>query len=245
MSVNIDVYLFDATGADLECALAALPEADRLRAKGIGADQRRREFVFGRLLAAHALARCVGGRWVLRAAPNRRPVAVADDGREHGAVNISHSRGLVACAASAEAALAPGCDIEARRPRSAASWRRIADGSVSHPMFDDGERQWLSAAAVDLRDDRLIALWTVKEALGKATGRGIYRGALNSRHADVEALTRAISGAGSAFHQVPLDGGWHAYVMRLPAHWLTVAAPAACVVRRVDVAASALLRTPD
>lgn len=240
--MSIDVFVVDAATVDLDGALAMLPAVDRERAGRIGAEHRRREFVTGRWLAAHALARCLGGRWGLRAAPNRRPVAVAEDGREHGAVNISHSHGLVACAVSTDATLALGCDLEARRRRSAASWRRIADAGLAHPMFTAAERRWLVSVQEEARDDHLIALWTVKEALGKATGHGIYRGALDTREAQLPALVLAMAGNEWGFRDVPLDAGWHAYLSPLPSHWLSVVVPMACAVRWVDTDAANLGR---
>ena len=237
-------------GADLGRAIAMLSAVDAARAAGIGAPLRLREFVLGRLLARHMLHAAFGGAWTLHAEPGRRPLAHADDGRVHAAINLSHSRGVIACAFGragavplADAKL--GCDVEARRPRAAASWRRIADVSRPHPMFGATERAWLCAGSDDARDDRLIALWTVKEALGKADGRGIHRGALHARAVDLAALGTAIGARAGEVTPVLVDTTWWAQVIRLDAHWLTVVtaatadaadAPPSVALTAVDVA---------
>ncbi len=230
MSLHVTLGVVTDDGIDLGRAITTLSAADRARAAGIGAPARLREFVLGRLLARHMLHSALGGAWTLHADPGRRPLARADDGRTHAAINLSHSRGVVACALGRAGDAPPaaanlGCDVEARRPRAAASWRRIADGSRTHPMFGATERAWLCAGADDERDDRLIALWTVKEALGKADGRGIHRGALHAREADVVALGVAIRAGTGEFTPVPVDGTWMALVARLDAHWLSVVTP--------------------
>lgn len=214
-------------GIDLGRAIATLSAQDVDRAEGISAPARWREFVLGRLLARHMLAAVFGGAWTLRAEPGRRPQAHADDGRVHAAVNLSHSRGVIACAVG-RAGGAPlavanlGCDVEARRRRGDASWRRIADGARPHPMFGATERAWLCVGDEHARDDRLIALWTVKEALGKADGRGIHRGALHARTCDVVALEGAVSADIGELTRVRVDEAWCAHVVRLPAHFLTL-----------------------
>ncbi len=102
-------------------------------------------------------------------------------------------------------------------------------------MFGAAERAWLCAGDAAGRDDRLIALWTVKEALGKADGRGIHRGALHSRLVDIPAFTAALARAEGEFTRVTVDGDSQALVARRPTHWLTVVVPRASGVPLVSL----------
>jgi len=81
--------------------------------------------------------------------------------------NWSHSgdHALVAIARG----IAPGVDVERRRarPRALALARRF---------FDAAETAALAALPVGARDDAFLTLWTAKEALLKAHGRGIGYG---------------------------------------------------------------------
>ena len=90
--------------------------------------------------------------------------------RRHGQVldfNWSHSgeHALVAIARG----IAPGIDIERRRarPRALALARRF---------FDEAEAAALAALPEGARDEAFLALWTAKEAVLKAHGRGIGYG---------------------------------------------------------------------
>jgi len=90
--------------------------------------------------------------------------------RRHGQAldfNWSHSgdQALVAIARG----IAPGIDVERRRvrPRALALARRF---------FDEAEAAALAALPDGARDEAFLALWTAKEAVLKAHGRGIGYG---------------------------------------------------------------------
>jgi 4'-phosphopantetheinyl transferase len=90
--------------------------------------------------------------------------------RRHGQVldfNWSHSgeHALVAIARG----IAPGIDIERRRPRP----RALA---LARRFFDEAEAAALAALPDGARDEAFLALWTAKEAVLKAHGRGIGYG---------------------------------------------------------------------
>lgn len=81
--------------------------------------------------------------------------------------NWSHSGGhaLVAIARG----IAPGIDIERRRARPHAL-------ALARRFFDEAEAAALAALPDGARDDAFLALWTAKEAVLKAHGRGIGYG---------------------------------------------------------------------
>jgi 4'-phosphopantetheinyl transferase len=92
---------------------------------------------------------------VLRHEVSGRPVI---DGL---AVSLSHARGLIAVAASRHGPL--GVDVESRREFE-------IDG-MARRWFDPVEVSWLYRQADPL--DAFLRLWTAKEAVGKALGRGL------------------------------------------------------------------------
>ena len=83
------------------------------------------------------------------------------------AFNWSHSgeRAVVAIGH----ALRPGIDIERLRPRPRAL-------EIAERYFDPEEAQWLLAMEGGLRDQAFLELWTAKEAVLKALGRGLAFG---------------------------------------------------------------------
>ena len=205
---------------DWSMLAAGLPAAAQLRLEKMRAQGRRREFILGRVLASRLLRDTLGGTdWDLVPRPGGKPVAIATDGRVHAAISISHSRGQVLCAAAPTGQL--GCDIEVLRPRSQASWRRMANAELAHPVFAPHERLWILAADGVARDRRLYALWTIKEAIGKASGRGLLGHLADvvpdlGRVGDVLAASVAggrWAGAGDAItaaaHGAPAGGVWH------------------------------------
>lgn len=88
----------------------------------------------------------------------------------HGAAldfNWSHSghHALIAIARG----IAPGIDVERRRPQPRAL-------PIARRFFDDAEAGALAALPDAARDDAFLELWTAKEAVLKAHGRGIGYG---------------------------------------------------------------------
>ena len=187
---------FAAPELDWPALTAQLSAAARARLGLMRADRRRQEFVLGRALAARLLHVAVGGgAWDLVPLANGKPVAVDAHGREHAAISLSHSRGHVLCAVAPTGQL--GCDIEAPRPRSASSWRRLANFDLPHPVFALHERRWILEAADAARDRRLYALWTIKEAIGKAGGHGLRAG-LARFAPDLAGIEAALAGQAAA-----------------------------------------------
>lgn len=65
--------------------------------------------------------------------------------------------------------VAPGVDVERLRPRPRAL-------ELAKRYFQPAEAAWLAALPVDQRDEAFLALWTAKEAVLKALGRGLAFG---------------------------------------------------------------------
>ena len=242
--MTLHAFYMEDDQQDIEHAIAKLSAADTSRLSKMTAPLRRREFVLSRSLVEFALTRTLGGHeWSLVGEPGHRPVGRDASGRTHRAVNISHSRGGLLCAVAEESALPLGCDLEAVRERSASSWRRIGATEREHPVFSVADRQWLLAGDAFERHERLCALWTLKEAIGKATGKGILRGGLREFQADWPAMTRLLAQPTTALlppspidsdavrqvaalcSPVAVSGPWHVLLARSPRHWLAVAVP--------------------
>jgi 4'-phosphopantetheinyl transferase len=99
----------------------------------------------------------------LRHEPNGRPYV---DGL---AVSISHSRTLVAVAASAAGPV--GVDVEDVYPREVAG--------LARRWFDPSELEWMARQPDELT--AFLDLWTAKEAVGKALGLGLRTAGLRRR----------------------------------------------------------------
>ena len=129
-------------------------------------------FVAGRALARRALEALTGtaaGAFELRRSPGGG-VDVATGGERCGElrVSISHSGDCVACAATRGAEI--GIDVE----RAA---REFDERTLSPRVLAPAELR--SLARIDDRERRhrrFLDYWTLKEALAKATGRGIAIG---------------------------------------------------------------------
>ncbi len=240
--MTLHAFYMEDDQQGIEHAIAKLSAADALRLRAMTAPSRRREFVLSRWLVAFALMRTLGGRgWSLLGQRGHRPIGCDASGRRHRAVNISHSRGGLLCTVAEESALQLGCDLEAVRERSASSWRHISALERVHPVFSVLDRQWLLAGEASERHERLCALWTLKEAIGKATGMGILHGGLRELQPDWRAMTRLLAQAAAppslpiesdsvarvatAWSPVAVSGPWHVQLARLSRHWLAVAVP--------------------
>ena len=225
MSATLDLYLAPtgALGPPDLTSLADLLDADeRDRAARLPAGDARRDFV-----AAHALARLALSRhrpalapraWRFEAGPDGKPAPV---GMGNIAFNLSHGAGLVAVAIGVGAEV--GVDVE---PLSAE-----ADLERTAPVFcTHEERVALSVMEPADRRSALLALWTLKESLLKAAGRGFSLSplAISCQFAPLE-LVRG-----------PWEPPPHAVVARLAGE-----ASGALPVRGFQVAACALRAFPS
>lgn len=99
--------------------------------------------------------------WRLEADARGKPHALASDGRTR-AISLSHSGEWVACAVGTAPAI--GIDIERIRPRDFAT--------LAARSFGADEAAWTGNDAY-----RFYKLWTLREAMAKATGEGLRQAA--------------------------------------------------------------------
>jgi 4'-phosphopantetheinyl transferase len=146
---------------------AHLDESEHVHLARLPSAQLRAGFCLGRLLLKTLVARRTGialHRVRLVPGAHGKP-CLADFPRL--SVNVSHVSGAVACIVAETAAV--GVDIEdpGRRPLSDAARDRF---------LDEEERAWLDAARPGRGHEAFLALWTRKEAVLKADGRGLAMG---------------------------------------------------------------------
>lgn len=159
------------------CDTMSLPDAERLH-RGLlspDEDQRFRTFVHDHdrhsYLLAHVMLRRalstyapVAARdWVFSAGEFGKPFLSGPVRLPHG-FNISHTRGAVACAVAPDRPV--GVDLQVDPGAG------IISSLASH-VFSDREAAMLNRLSTTERDRVATRLWTLKEALAKATGVGI------------------------------------------------------------------------
>ncbi|MFK4703430.1 4'-phosphopantetheinyl transferase [Roseateles asaccharophilus] len=139
-----------------------LTPTEQARFQSLGSTARRDTFLAGRWLARRAVQ-----RWLQVEVPPA--LAIADsgacvvDGVPHVQVSISHSSGMVACAASD---VPVGVDLERLgRPRD-----HLALAETVHGI---AQREQLVALPAAARELPFLTWWTLKEAWLKARGRGL------------------------------------------------------------------------
>lgn len=165
----------------LTTSLADDAAVDDLRVLSAPERERCQRFVFPNdrrdFAAAHALLRrrLSAGRsvpaaaWTFEAAPGGKPrIASSGSAGIDLDFNVSHTRGMVACAVARHADV--GVDIE-RIDRAAALGQEVAA-----TCFTDRENEWLDGTGPIERSTRFAELWTLKEAYLKATGTGLTDG---------------------------------------------------------------------
>jgi len=123
-------------------------------------------------LAAHALTRTVLSRLV-GAPPASLRFELGERGRPELSYpalqpalrfNLSHTRGLVACAVAIAADV--GVDVEQVE-------RRLDIDQLARSVFSESEREAMAALPVEAQRKRFFQLWTLKESYIKAVGKGL------------------------------------------------------------------------
>ena len=150
----------------LELYRAILDAGEQARMEGFRFARDRHSY-----LVAHALV-----RWALSACEERDPASWRFVANEHGRpevapefgsklrFNLSHTRGLVACAVAVDRSV--GVDVESlRRPDEM--------DEVAGYAFAEEELRALAALTGVPRQRRFLEIWTLKEAYIKARGRGM------------------------------------------------------------------------
>ena len=140
-----------------------LSEAERRRAARFHFEPDRQAYIAAHALKRRMLCDVAGGApgdWEFATEPGGKPVVAGGHGPHF---SLSHSHGLVACALSHDVPL--GIDIE--------PIGRRAPLGVAQTFFSIDERAWLFDLPPAERPLGFFRLWTLKEALIKATGKGL------------------------------------------------------------------------
>jgi 4'-phosphopantetheinyl transferase len=156
----------DLTELDIAAAMAVLSPGERARCD---------RFVFSpdkhTYAAAHGLLRSaltlrqgarLPGSWRFDAGAHGKPYLAP--GQPPVGFNLTHTRGLVACALADVETI--GIDVECVE-------RRADTAAVASRYFSEREILALDHCAARERQVRFIELWTLKEAYLKATGAGL------------------------------------------------------------------------
>jgi 4'-phosphopantetheinyl transferase len=128
--------------------------------------------------------------------PEGAPYFQIDDQRSPLCLSLSHS-GELALAAIASVGISVGIDIERVEPRTQAFFE---------DYFTLAEMQCISSLPADLRDLGITLLWSAKEAVLKAWGKGLR---LDTRTLDIDLMNSLAVSA-----ELPL--GWQ--VLRVESH---------------------------
>ena len=156
-----------ANGRRENRALAWLDESERQRRNRFLHPRPRRQFTLCRAALRQLLCNRLGCRndqLSFAAARHGKPFALVNGTPVVAAFNVSHGgrHGLIALASTEHV----GVDVEERSPR------RDLDGDI-RVLFAPGERSALKALSGRHKTELFYRLWTLKEALIKATGFGL------------------------------------------------------------------------
>jgi 4'-phosphopantetheinyl transferase len=162
-------YAFTDRAAESDCGAvrALLSDAERARCQRLRFEEDRVSFIVAHALLRTALSRCAVARpeaWRFAAPVHGRPEIDTPPTLPRLRFNLSHSRGLVACAVTLERDV--GIDVERvdRRADTAALARRY---------FSSSENRFLAGLPAPEARARFFSLWTLKEAYVKARGLGL------------------------------------------------------------------------
>jgi 4'-phosphopantetheinyl transferase len=154
----------------VEAAVALLSDDERARFGRFVFARDRRDFAAAHALVRRALsayAEVSPRAWTFEWTAGGKPfLTPSQAGSPPLTFNLSHTRGLVACAVGREADL--GIDVE--QIDLSADRRDLA-----RRFFAPVENALLDDTPAGLRAARLTELWTLKEAFLKATGAGLAR----------------------------------------------------------------------
>lgn len=127
----------------------------------------RQSYLLAHALVRSALSRLCGvepGALAFESGEHGRPELIEPACQPRLRFNLSHTRGLVACAVGLEHDL--GVDVEHIE-------RRLEIDSLAASVFSEHERAALDQLPDERRRERFFQLWTLKEAYIKAVGVGL------------------------------------------------------------------------
>jgi 4'-phosphopantetheinyl transferase len=149
-------------------ALAALlDDAERARAARFAFDEDRQSYIAAHALLRLELSRCANRTpqdWRFGATALGKPFLL--DPLRDLRFSISHTRGMVAVAVAQGVEI--GVDVESVD-------RRAESMKLAERFFAPDEVAQLAAVEGSARRDLFFAIWTLKEAVVKATGQGLSR----------------------------------------------------------------------
>jgi len=157
----IHIYYADRRTLPGEIVDALVTEEDRQRVSDQMHARRRSEYLAGRALLRHALARHTGkhaASLTVRVTADGKPECVGGP-----AISVSHSGDLVCCAIAELHSI--GIDVETGR-------RQTSVAMLAQRYFALAEVRWLDAEP----EQRFRMLWVLKEAYLKALGTGLAGG---------------------------------------------------------------------
>jgi len=157
----IQIVYADRRRLPSEIVDALVTAEDRQRVSVEMHARRRSEYLAGRALLRHALARYTGERadsLTIRVTADGKPECVGGP-----AISVSHSGDLVCCAIAERGDI--GVDVEVGR-------RRTEVTALAERYFTAAEVRWLDAEP----EQRFRMLWVLKEAYLKSLGVGLAGG---------------------------------------------------------------------
>jgi 4'-phosphopantetheinyl transferase len=147
---------------ELAALTGRLRDADAVRARTLGVEAARARFAVGRLLLQASVARATGcppSVWRVDVEPSGRPIVLGTPRPIF--VSLAHSGRYVVTAVADRPV---GVDVE--------ELRRVRPGLAARVCSAD-ELRSLAAMSGAERDRAFMAVWTRKEAYGKASGAGL------------------------------------------------------------------------
>ena len=153
--------------------------------------ERQRDFVLTRSLLRALLKKTTDDDvWQIHSDPNGRPRAITLNGTAAPYISLSHTPGLVACAVSLDGSI--GIDVE--------SWRERDFVALAQYAFGQLEREEISQNGISA----FYRIWTLREAIAKAAGNGIFSTFDGRDYAANAPVTGCwISGEWKLFHTSP------------------------------------------
>lgn len=156
-----------AAESDCGAELGLLSDSERARCRRLRFEEDRVSFIVAHALLRTALSRCAAagpGQWRFATSGHGRPEIEAPTTRPRLRFNLSHTRGLVACAVTLERDV--GIDVE-RIGRGAGT------GALAARRFSSSESRLLASLPSPGAQALFCGLWTLKEAYAKARGLGL------------------------------------------------------------------------
>jgi 4'-phosphopantetheinyl transferase len=146
-----------------------LSEEERDACRRFVFEEDRHLYLLAHALLRHALSSYTGlppGAWTFRRGPWGKP-ALAGPSAAALRFNLSHTRGLAACAVGWDGPI--GVDVETLDSGGKRSVRDLARWS-----FAPAEIAWIEARPENEAEQAAVEIWTLKEAFLKAVGLGLH-----------------------------------------------------------------------